>query len=59
MWYDSLIVPKLSKAVLYTEQKMFVITRLKKYEDESKLLTLELTNKSAELGKVCKKEEYK
>lgn len=31
--------------------------RLKKYEEESKLLTLELTNKSAELGKIYRKKE--
>lgn len=33
--------------------------RLEKYEDESKLLTLELKNKSAELGKICKKKKTK
>lgn len=31
--------------------------RLEKHEDESKLLTLELQNKSAELGKACRKAE--
>ncbi|XP_041901232.1 synaptonemal complex protein 1-like isoform X1 [Corvus kubaryi] len=40
------------KSLLQKEQN-----RLEKHEDESKLLTLELQNKSAELGKACRKAE--
>lgn len=55
-----LIVFQVSNAELCTNTIFFFnyhFLRLEKYEDEFKLLTLELRNKSAELGRVCRKKE--
>lgn len=54
------VVLQVSNAVLCTvhlEVLNYHFLRSKKYEDESKLVTLELQKKSAELGKACRKAE--